>query len=348
MAIDLLNIQPHVVSRDLKGYSVLFYGEPKSGKTTIASKFPKSLLLAFEKGYAALPGVKAQPINKWSEFRTVLRQLAKPELKEMYTTIIVDTADIAYDLCEKYICSNAPRPGSRDEIGVDSIGDIPFGAGYSMLAKEFDECLRSIVQMNYGLVLISHSTDKTFKDEKGSEYNQIVPTLGASPRKICSRMCDIIGYSRGFTMDDGSVVTKLFMRGTPRYVAGSRFPYTPDVIDFTYQALVDAIGDSIDKQAAESGQDLFTDNSESLHAIVVEELDFDTLMDKFNATVQSIKKFEGTDDEKKQNDAYWNPRIVEVIERFLGKGAKIMNCARTQTEALDLIVKDLQDLLSTK
>lgn len=46
MANSLLNIQPHKVSRDLKGYSVFFYGDPKSGKTTIASKFPHALLLA--------------------------------------------------------------------------------------------------------------------------------------------------------------------------------------------------------------------------------------------------------------------------------------------------------------
>ena len=47
---DLLNIQPNQVSRDMRGYSVFFYGEPKSGKTTTATKFPNHLLLAFEKG----------------------------------------------------------------------------------------------------------------------------------------------------------------------------------------------------------------------------------------------------------------------------------------------------------
>lgn len=29
MAIDILNIAPHKVSRDLKGYTILFYGQPK-------------------------------------------------------------------------------------------------------------------------------------------------------------------------------------------------------------------------------------------------------------------------------------------------------------------------------
>ena len=60
--INLLDITPHEVSRDLKGYTVLLYGEPKTGKTTTASKFPNALLLAFETGYLAIPGVMAQPV----------------------------------------------------------------------------------------------------------------------------------------------------------------------------------------------------------------------------------------------------------------------------------------------
>ena len=161
--INLLNITPHQVSRDMRGYSVFFYGEPKSGKTTIATKFPRHLLLAFEKGYNAIPGAMAQPINSWSEFRKVLRQLKNTEVKEKFETIIVDTADIAYDYCEKYICANAKRPDGG--FGVDTIADIPYGKGYGLVEKEFDECLRSIVQMDYGLVIISHATDKTFTDE---------------------------------------------------------------------------------------------------------------------------------------------------------------------------------------
>ena len=57
MAFDLLNIQPHKVSRDLSGYITFIYGPAKVGKTTFASKMPDCLLLAFERGYNALPGV---------------------------------------------------------------------------------------------------------------------------------------------------------------------------------------------------------------------------------------------------------------------------------------------------
>lgn len=340
--IDLLNITPHQVSRDLRGYSVFFYGEPKSGKTTIATKFPRHLLLAFEKGYNAIPGAMAQPVNSWSEFRKILRQLKEDAVKEKFETIIVDTADIAYDLCEKYICANAKRADGG--FGVDAVGDIPFGKGYTMVAKEFDECLRSIVQMDYGLVLISHAIDKTFTDETGKEFNQIVPTLGNKPRNIVSRMCDIIAYSRAVQNEDGSTSTKLFMRGTPRYVAGSRFKYTPDYIDFTYDSLVKAIGDAIDKQMEEDGTEYFTDERSNIYTDTVQELDFDELVDTFNKIVNGLIE----SSEEDTFNTYWQPRIVQITDKYLGKGQKVNQCSREQVEALDLIVTDLKELISSK
>lgn len=69
MAINLLNIKPHKVSRDLSGYITYVYGAPKTGKTTLASQMDGSLLLAFEAGYNALPGVMAQDVTSWGEMK---------------------------------------------------------------------------------------------------------------------------------------------------------------------------------------------------------------------------------------------------------------------------------------
>ena len=333
--IDIFNIQPHQVSRDLRGYSVFFYGEPKSGKTTTAAKFDKNLLLAFEKGYNAIPGVMAQPINNWAEFRKVLRQLKDPKAKEMFSTITVDTCDIAYDYCTKYICDNALR--SDGGYGVDSISDIPFGKGYGMVSKEFDECLRSIVMMDYGLVLISHATDKTFKDENGVEYNKIVPTLDKRANNVVARMADIIGYSRIVTDEKGNSSTKLFMRGTPRYEAGSRFKYTPDYIDFSYDNLVNAIGDAIDKQAEEDGEQFFTDERKNLYQDTTKDLNFDDLMKKSNDLITQM--IENNSEEKFKE--YYQPRIIQITDRYLGRGQKMSQCSREQVEALSLIYDDL-------
>lgn len=330
--IDLLSIEPHQVSRDLRGYSVFFFGDPKSGKTTIATKFPKHLLIAFEKGYNAIPGAMAQPINSWGEFKKVLKELKRPEVKEKFETVIIDTADIAYDYCTKFILSNQ---------GVDKVSDIPFGAGYGMISKEFDECLRNIVQMDYGLVLISHATDKTFTDEKGKEYNKIVPTLDKRATNVVSRMVDIIGYSRAVELEDGTNQTMLFIRSTSRFMAGSRFKYTPDYIEFTYKNLVEAIGDALDKQMEEDGADFFTDERSNLYKETTEALDFDALMDEFSTLINNVI---ASVNEDVFND-FWQPRIVEITDKHLGKGKKVNQISRDQVEALDLIVSDLKDLI---
>lgn len=326
--MSIFDITPHQVSKDLRGYSVLLYGDPKSGKTSTAVKFPKHLLFAFEKGYAAIPGAMALPINTWPEFLRNLRDLKKPEAKERFETIIVDTADIAFDLCERYICS---------QNDVDSIGDIPFGKGYGLVAKEFDEKMRQIVQMDYGLVLISHAVDKTFTDEQGNETNQIVPTLPKKAQTIVARMCDIIGYSRSVENEAGNLETRLFMRGTQRYIAGSRFTHTPDSIVFSYDNLVGAIADAVDKLEEEYGAGAVTTDRGEHNHIDSTDLSLEDILAEFNQVVNVLME---------KNEDYYGPRIQQAIERHFGKGKKMSEATLGQVELADLVlfeVKQLQD-----
>lgn len=325
--MSIFNITPHQVSKDLRGYSVLFYGEPKSGKTSTAVKFPKHLLLAFEKGYAAIPGAMALPINTWGEFLKALRELKKPEAKEAYETIIVDTADIAYDLCERYICA---------QHDVDSIGDIPYGKGYGLVAQEFDEKMRSIVQMDFGLVLISHAQDKTFKDEQEQEYQKIVPTLPNKAQTIVSRMCDIIGYSRAVNNPEtGLSETRLFMRGTPRYVAGSRFTHTPDSIVFNYKNLVSAISDAVEKLEQEFGSEAVTDVRHNKET-VIEARPIEEVKAEFNELAGNLMS---------KDPDFYGPRIQQAVETHFGKGKKISEATIDQAELAELVIDEIKSLI---
>lgn len=329
MANSLLDIKPHKVSRDLRGYSVMFYGEPKSGKTTISSKFPGALVLAFEKGYNAIAGIMAKPMNSWNDLKKVLTELKDPEVKEVFQTIVIDTADIAYGYCEKYICSRE----SDAKNTYEQISDLPFGKGYKLAQQEFDEALRKILQMDYGLVLISHSVDKTFKDESGVEYNQIIPTLDNKARLVCERTCDIIGYSRQIQTEEG-LQTKLFMRGTPRFVAGSRFRFTPDYIDFNYESLVNAITEAIDKEAAISGSSLVTNEPMSKQHLDEPSYDFEKLMSEFQTVVGDIMR----------TNPSLAPKITAIVDKHLGKGKKVGDCTPEQAPQIDLILFDIKRL----
>jgi hypothetical protein len=202
-----------------------------------------------------------------------------------------------------------------------------------MVGTEFDECIRKILQLNYGLVLISHAKDKTFKDSEGNEYNQIVPTLDNRGRLICERTCDIIGYSCVVNTEDGPK-TKLFLRETPRYVAGSRFKYMPSEIDFNYENLVNAIADAIDKQATETGGEYITDKATQVVTQDIE-YDFDGLMKTIQETIGELMS-------ANQSNAV---KITAVIDKYLGKGKKVSDCTPDQAEMMDLIVHDLEKML---
>ena len=324
----LLDIKPHQVSRDLRGYSVFLYGAPKTGKTTIACQFPGALLLAFEKGYSTIAGVLAQPINSWSEFKKLFVEFKDPAVKERYQTIVIDTADIAYSYCEKYICTRE----SDAKHSYQNVADIPYGKGYSMAMDEFDECIRKILQLGYGLVIISHDQDKTMKNENGEEYRQIIPTLDKRARLVCERTCDIIGYCREIEDQEGHKTVRMFMRETSRYVAGSRFKYTPDSIELSYDNLVKAIADAIDEQERVS-KGSTTDSYSSLHTDDVE-YDFPALMKEVQQTVGALMS----------GHPEMEHKIVSIVDKHLGKGKKVSDCTPDQAALVDLILYDLKHL----
>ena len=150
-------------------------------------------------------------------------------------------------------------------------------------------------------------------------------------------MADIIGYSRVVTDNEGNNSTKLFMRGTPRYEAGSRFKYTPDYIDFSYQNLVNAIADAIDKQAEEDGLEYFTNEKNNAYKDTTSELNFDDLMKQCNTSINAM--INGNSEEVFKE--FYQPRIIQITDKYLGRGQKISQCSREQVEALSLIYDDL-------
>lgn len=289
--------------------------------------------MAFEKGYNALNNVMAQPINKWSDFKKVLRQLDKPEAKERFETIIIDTVDIAYNLCEQYICSRE---------GVEKVGEIPYGAGYSMIEKEFDEALRSIPLKDYGLVMISHSQDKQFTDENGQTFQKIVPTLPKRAELVVNRMADIIGYSRTVETENGTEV-RLYLRGTPRFVAGSRWKYTPNYIEFTYDNLVKAIQEAIEKQEEADGIKAVNEHINVYKE--VETLSFEEVKEKINNIINKLIRDE--DGNLIENSEYIS-KIKKITEEHLGKNRKIVDATEDQLEMLIMILADLEELVEQK
>jgi hypothetical protein len=320
MAINLMALEPHKVSRDLSGYMTYIYGPGGAGKTTFGVATPKPLLLAFERGYNALSGVYAQDITSWGEVKQVLRELKKPEVKNMFSTIVVDTVDIASNLCEKYLCS---------QLGIENIGDGGWTVnGWAKVKKEWESTWRAVTMEGYSLVFISHSKDKTFTRKDGTTYNQIVPSCSTAYNEIIKNMVDIEAY---ISIENGA--RKLVMRSADDSIeCKCRFKHISPIIDFSYEALVGALNEAIDKEAQATNNQYVTDIRQNTP--IAREYDYDILMSEFQELVGKLME---------RNGATNAPKITQIIEKYLGKGKKIVETTRDQAEFIYLIVNEIKE-----
>ena len=329
MAIDIFNIKPNVVTRDLSGKSFLIYGERKSGKTTNACKFPKPILLGFEKGYGFLDGIIAQPINSWKEALEVKKQLlkdaesAEKENRDtVFKSVIVDTIDIAYDLCEKYIV---------DKEGVDYLDETEKMRGYRALSREYDKFFQEIVKAGYTLICISHATTKQIK-ENGEKYDKTIPTVPDRGFLVVSRLVDVCAYASYESDEQGNIHSMLTLRGNKHLEAGSRSPYMSEKIPFTYEALREDMAHAIDMQKEHGATvvneevNLFKDNEDKS-----EKVDFDDLVAEIGKHAKALYAAEKTNDYKK------------IVAEYLGKGKNVKDCDESQMDMLLLILDDLKD-----
>lgn len=269
----------------------------------------------------------AQDVKSWSEMKMILRELKKPEVQEAYHCIVIDTIDIAATACEKYVCS---------QNGVDNISELAWGKGWSLVKRELEETFRAITQLGYTLFFISHAKDKVFKRENGTEYNQIVPTLSTSYNEIIKDMADLYAYAHQVRNEEtGEVTVKLTLRSMDGSAdTGCRFKYITPEIDFTYEALVNALNEAIDKEAKLTHNQFVKNERDEIDT--TEELNFDDLMLESSSLIESIPK---------AKMEYYAPRITEIINKYLGKGKKLSNATRDQVEQISLIVFDLKELL---
>lgn len=317
MAVNLMALEPQRISRSLKGKFILLYGDPGIGKTTLASQFPKSLILGFEQGTNALDNVFVQQIKTWSDWKSVVNQLSKNEaLKEKFETICIDTADMMWELLVRKICA---------DNNVVRIGELNWGQGYEIAKQELISGLDTLSKSGYGIVFISHATEKIFKDDAGKEYTRIVPALPARPFDIINKMVDLVGYIRLIPIDnEGNKERFIFFRGDERFLAKSRFQYIEPKVKFSYDEIAEAIQTACDKEAeAHNSQATEADN-------VYLELNFDELIEQ-----AKIVFTQATDAGKVEE-------VSKILEEVFGKPTKFSEILPQDVEKLHQALNEIK------
>lgn len=325
--LNLLDLQPTTISRDLRNKYVLLYGLPKVGKTSFAAQCPNNLIFCFEKGVNFLPGVYAADVPKWTDFKALLKQLDKQEIKDKFHTITIDTISIAWNLCEQYICS---------QNGVKALGDIPWGKGYALLKDEFSSALRQISMMGYGMILITHAKTKTepIGDDKTIEI--VSPNIPERAQDIVNALVDIIGYIHVEFVGEnekGEAVSKrtLITRGTPTVVAGSRLKYLEPKIPFGYTELTEAIGIAIEKQQNLDGA-VVTDKDET-QAVITKR--------PFEETVAEARALWGELTGKDEANA---ELIMAKVENIFGQPIRLSEIPESQQDMFEILIDEMKTM----
>ena len=329
--IDIFNIEPSRISRDLKGKFLMIYGLPKSGKSTFGSQLPRALFMNFEQGTNALAGIRSVPILRWTDAKKVLTQLRKPQAKEMYDTVVVDTVSIAWQLCERYICQRE---------GTESIRDIGWGQGWTMLKNEFSEFWREITLLGFGILFIAHSKEKPteMRDENGETITAVCPDLPNNAYTIVNSIVDIIGYLQVQMNPDGTSERYLYTRSTPTIFAGSRYQYLSPKIKFGYQELVDAIGDAIEQAVKLDGAQV-TDHTEIAQ---IKDRPFAEVMEEAKTLWGTYLDAAATTEEKDRRLLI----MRDIIKKVFGtEDFKLSTAVPSQVSLIEYFIDELKDIM---
>lgn len=321
-SFDIFNPQISVVAKGLEGKVITIVGSNSLGKTKQATRMHKPFYLGFEKGIRAIAGIPFLPINKWSDFKKINKQLTDQKnlekAKELYQTIIFDEVYTSALYCQDYLCK---------KYGVESIGDGNNGYGlWKEYETEYWTEIDKLLGAGYTLIFISHEEEtKEGKKIPKGDKRSIKPIVDNS---------DIVLYLTSNGVDENGAVIKstAWTAETDKWFARSRFDYIDTVIpEFTAENLEKAIIEAVERQEKAEGITAVS-YEEQRETLSSEVLDFDAVKESVTVIGSELAE-EGYVEE-----------LVELVEKHLGKGKKVAEAKPHQAEILSVLLDDLKDL----
>lgn len=254
MLPNICDIQPNKVSSNLKSKIFWFHGEPGTWKTTVASKFPKAFIAGFEIGYQFIDGVRALPMNSWSDMKDLYRQLKMPQVKEMYDTIVFDTISNAAAMCYKY---------ALGQLGISDPSEAAWGQGWRKIKDEW-KIIQDIAKLGYCIVFISHSKETEITDAKTKTTTVKVKTdMETWSSDSVWGLCDFVFYVRKELEENEETENVYAYCDLPNVDTKRRHPAFPKRILFSFDEIVGGL----DKISTATDINVREVNEESLESI---------------------------------------------------------------------------------
>lgn len=194
----------------MEDYSWLIYGEKKIGKTSMLAYAgedapgKKVFFMMCEPGGKAL-NIYQRPVRNWRDFMGYVSLIVK---SKEFGTVVIDTADFAYDMCLEYVCK---------EKGIEHPTDEGWGKGWKAVKQAFTREIKRLLDSGKGVFFTSHSRDREVKSRLGDEYHKTEPSLSSQAKEVLEGIIDIWVY---YTYEKGRRVMQI--EGNDTVAAGHR------------------------------------------------------------------------------------------------------------------------------
>lgn len=214
----------------------VIYGPEGIGKSTFASMFPNPVFIDTEGSTKHMDVARTPKPSSWEMLLEQVRYFKNNP--EEFSTLIIDTADWAEQLCINQICSKAKK---------DGIEDFGYGKGYVFLAEEFGRLLNllnELIEAGINVTITAHAKMRKFEqpDEMGA-YDRWEMKLGKNTAPLLKEWADLVLFAnyKTFTITTDNKKTKaqggdrvMYTTHHPCWDAKNRFGLNNELkFDFT-------------------------------------------------------------------------------------------------------------------
>lgn len=252
LAGDMTMILPKNERRSIDGPKkkvMWIYGQPFSGKTFLANKFPSPLILNTDGNikYVDAPyiainndvvcsGRTTNTTLAWTIFKDVITELEKKQ--NDFKTIVVDLLEDVYEHCRLYMYK---------EMGITHESDDSFKA-WDKVRTEFLSTIKRLMAMDYeNIILISHEDmTKDITKRSGDKITAIKPNL---PDKVATKIAGMVDIVLRCLVVDGERL--LTCKTDETVFGGGRLNLTVNEIPNTYEDLLSLYSDVDDSAEVE-------------------------------------------------------------------------------------------------
>ncbi len=176
-------VTPENMTFDNKKFSMILYGSPGVGKTTLALSAPDPVLIDFDRGMSRVRTQHRKTSIFCDTYEDVLADLQSPAMKD-FQTIVVDTGGSFITYLQDWAMRADPKV-NKQKNGAISL------KGFGAVKQEFTRFTGYVKDtLNKNLIYVFHSMEQTDKDGNP----QVRLMCEGAAKNIVWTPCDFGGY----------------------------------------------------------------------------------------------------------------------------------------------------------